>query len=56
MWAGPGPVHGPFSGLEGTSELGETLGAGHVAEMMKERYSQILDMSGGARDYRPVCL
>ena len=55
MWAGPGSVHGPFSGLEGTSELGGTLGEGPVAEMMKERYSQILDMSVGAHDCWYVC-
>ena len=37
--------------------IGWELGVGPVAEMMKERYSQILDMSA-ARDYRLllVCL
>ena len=40
-------------GAEGNFRIGRELGAGPVAEMMKERYSQILDMSGGTRDYRP---
>ena len=64
VWAGPGPVRGPFRGPEGTSGFGGagtlgTIGAGPVAAKMKERYSQVLkllDMSSDARDYRPVCL